>query len=127
MARPPVAEVGSRVSASSRPRASVNATRMLLPPMSTPIPMPARSDTSYSEAERPGRPTRWPTSVTRSSSVSRSIAANTVGLDRSHARAISGRLTGWLCSSRNDSTLWALDRPARGTDLRASLDVAHGR
>ena len=63
MAAPPVADVGCRVSASGRPRASVNDTRMLLPPMSTPTAVPAWSDTSYSEAERPGSPTRWPTSV----------------------------------------------------------------
>ena len=108
--RPPPRSA-SRVSATTWPRASVNATRMLLPPMSTPITAPALAATSYSEAERPGSPTRWPTSVTRSRSVSRSIAAKTVGRDRSHARAISGRLTGCSCSSRNDSTFWALDRP----------------
>ena len=82
--------------------------------MSTPIAVPAWSDTSYSEADRPGSPTRWPTSATRPSSVRRSTAANTVGRDTSHASAISGRLTGWRCVSRWDNTRWALDVPARG-------------
>ena len=92
------------------------------------LPVPAWSDTSYSEAERPGSPTRWPTSVDQAElgeALDRGEhrrpgqVARQRDLRPAHGLAL--RPAGW------DNTFWALDRPAPGPICAQPLDVAHGR
>ena len=73
------------------PARSASAPRTYWAPTSRPRMNPASGRTSYSSAERPGRPVRCPavrTSPARSASAS---ATETVGLDRPEMRASSAR------------------------------------
>jgi len=74
--------------------------------MSSPRTRPASGLISYSRADRPGTPVRWPAIRTRPARSTLSKASDTVGLDRPETRASSAREQGprWrMCSSRSCS------------------------
>ena len=88
------------------PDRSAIAPRTYSCPMSSPSTRPASGLISYSVADRPGTPVRWPAIRTSPARSTLSRASDTVGLDRPETRASSAREQGprWrMCSSRNCS------------------------
>ncbi len=88
------------------PDRSAIAPRTYSCPMSRPSTRPAFGLISYSRADRPGTPVRWPAMRTSPARSTLSRASETVGLDRPDTRASSAREQGprWrMCSSRSCS------------------------
>ena len=88
------------------PDRSASAPRRNWCPMSRPSTKPASGRTSYSSAERPGPPVRWPASRTSAARSRLASASDTVGLDRPETRARSAREYGpenRMCSSSSCS------------------------
>ena len=76
------------------PARSVSAPRTYCAPTSRPSTNPASGLISYSSADLPGRPMRWPASRIRPACSTVARARETVGLDRPDSRARSAREQG---------------------------------
>ena len=104
--RPPEACDRAEDRARISPARSARAPRMYCAPTSRPSTKPASGLISYSSADLPGRPMRWPASRIRPACSTVARARDTVGLDSPDSLARSAREQGpWslMCPSRSCS------------------------